>query len=47
MREEEECEPGCYRHIYFLHICEGKIMRGECRRLDPDEAEEFTDRTGF
>jgi len=19
MREEEECEPGCYRHIYFLH----------------------------
>ncbi|MDH5440130.1 MAG: hypothetical protein OEZ48_13495 [Candidatus Bathyarchaeota archaeon] len=28
MREEEECEPGCYRHIYFPHICREKIILG-------------------
>ena len=32
MREEEECEPGCYKHIYFLHICR-EIINGECKRL--------------
>jgi len=47
MREEEECEPGCYRHIYFLHICEEKIANGECKRYDPDEADEFIDLVGF
>jgi len=33
MREEEECEPGCYKHIYFLQICEEKILHGECERF--------------
>jgi len=40
LREEEECEPGCYRHIYFLHICEEKIVNGECGKLNEDEVEE-------
>ena len=40
LREEEECEPDCYRHIYFLEECYQKIMRGECRRLKPEEVEE-------
>ena len=40
MREEEECEPGCYRHIYFLHTCREKIANGECKRLNPDEGGE-------
>jgi len=34
MREEEECEPGCYRHMYFLHVCGEKILNGECKRLN-------------
>jgi len=32
MREEEECEPGCYRHIYFLHDCYEKMINSECSR---------------
>lgn len=32
MREEEECEPGCYRHIYFLHDCYEKMTNSECSR---------------
>jgi hypothetical protein len=36
MREEEECEPGCYRHIYFLHVCREKIANGECSRLNEE-----------
>jgi len=38
MREEEEREPGCYRHIYFLHICREKARCGECRRLSEEGA---------
>jgi len=41
MREEEECEPGYYRHIYFLHICREKIANGECKRLNVAEAEKY------
>jgi hypothetical protein len=47
MREEKECELGCYRHIYFLHDCYEKIVDGECKRLNPDEAEEIIDLTSF
>jgi len=32
LREEEECEPGSYRHIYFLHDCYDKIANGECSK---------------
>ena len=39
MREEEECEADCYRHIYFLHECYRKIMHGEYRRSE-DEVED-------
>jgi hypothetical protein len=47
LREEEECELGCYRHMYFLQDCEEKVIRGECKRLELGEAEEFVDLTSF